>query len=1329
MDLKSLLKRLFALLAITTATTVGVRGSLLDNDRIVFNKTTCAGAGMCARKSDFCQPFYYRAGGVCEPCWKCCAFLKVGTESLVFDTSCVGSCRCAEDGVNFCDSAWECGEGGMFCDHKAGGFCKSCIHCDDDTCARDCQGFVVDEHINDRTMYIAKAHAYYQTALAATRNSKDAFDAFDALQTHERTECPQLYGLGREAVRVTSNGCPCSPWNNATQLRCPIGHVCVSRNSASAESDAILNGAGTWLGAVCEPCREGSLCDRDGLVGSATVIECPSGYYCPTPSKKIVCPPGAFCQQGGVVPKTCDYETLLMRESYITTPPKLVLQRILFDLDPFRGNYCPGGLNGSAAVPMHVCPAGFYCPNASAIFECPSGYFCRKQSMAPVKCPVLTRCPDGTSAPEWSGIVIVFYMLLGLLGVLGKFVKFAKFGKFGISFKWLRGVASCIIESCTIQDDPISYPLSNIESVEAAQHQSEQLKDIAYCGSLITPVVSIKFENLSARQAGDANAHPWLWPNSGEILSQKLNAVMGSSGCGKSTLIEMVRGRVHAGVLTGRVIIEDGLKKRLDFSMDELASPNSSVRAIRKLIGFVPQDDVLLGDLTVRENLVYSAALKLPEFKNKNGAIEYIVDCVCEKLGFDAKLQNRVVGTVDRRGISGGQRKRVSIGMELVGLHPIIMMDEPTSGLDASGSHTLLNFAKYITHMGCTIIAVVHQPRCSSFLLFDQIILLSRYGCAFCGSPFEAVAYYERGMLAGINVDDNPGDAIMDLLTYGVVGAMGGLDKTGDGRVIQQQEQAALWSGAGIEWQRRLRAAYPLFDHMMASSISYNGDIEHVLASGLVRNERLCADLLILFENSGIFGVSVNDVKSFFSNNQISDVESLVRAIKRICWSNVIKGSYDNTILKMGLLAAIPPSFLVDRTHDPNLVGSGANLRANLKALEFGRRLMRKAGIPSRGSCMGLAVLEREILLLVLTIKARVDMVRAKQVYSDTMHMRYVLTDAKLEGLVSGGQTKHSVWRNTVAMFKPIGTLVKRKLISVSRSPWLIQLLVPAIAALIVGLIHGSDWNVTAFPSNIVMAMACIGVLSMVTHVRTFSLDKLFIRREVQNNVSLFAYYMAYNIVDIIWILAIPLVFFIPYYYFTFPLSSLLHFYTSGLLVCWWASGLAYVLSASPLALHWTNLIGVFIAVIFGAFIHGLNPTVSEVRGTATEWLIGLSYNRWAMENLVIREMATRQHVMPNVVFASMQRLGLCEIDRYADLQNLNTKPKLDMVLMALRLLGNDSQDVVTICKKHLVTANMVLFCQGLGWRIVAFVMMWTSFDTMVQRNITRLKNLFGFRM
>lgn len=1213
----------------------------------VAQEVTCYGT--CPKRNQFCQPFYYRTGGLCEPCWKCCGLLK---EGLGFDPTCVDKCDCFEPGW-LCNDARECGVEGMFCDE---GFCKSCIECSSSKCQSSCNGFMADIHIQER---ILRSHAYYQHML---------LNATHAYGLVERDACPQL---GRQSPSVTRNGCPCAMWKNAVVLKCDVGHYCAPRSPALSAQDIVLAGnTATTLNSVCVPCPLGRVCDTIGITMSAPL--CPRGFYCPSPHIKIACDNGTFCPEGTTSPKSCEYSRLLMTDLYIESPKRTVIERLLYDQDPYKGNYCPA--NASTFMPNMACPAGYYCPGPGQKVVCPKGFFCRKQSMAPVRCGIMSRCVEnGRANPEFSYVVIIFYALMILLFACDKACE-------KLRVRTLRKEEKRTLELLRLM--PPSNPIN-----------------IAKCGELVDPVRSIRFADLSAKSSADVAAHPWLWPNSGSLLPQKLNAVMGSSGCGKSTLIEMLRGRVTNGNLTGSVHIVDGAGCEHSFCMEELTTPTPAVRKIRHLMGFVPQDDVLLGELTVRENLEYSARLKLPQFRGKESTVQYIVNCVCRALGFDIKLQGRIVGTVEQRGISGGQRKRVNIGMELVGLHPIIVMDEPTSGLDASGSQGLLEFCKYLTHVGCTVIAVVHQPRCSSFLLFDQVLLLSRYGTTFCGSPFGAVAYYERALLANINVDDNPADAIMDLLTYGVrikTGAEQGL--------LSQRDQANLWAAKGTLWIAKLRCEYPCFDEMMASTIEYDKDVDDAFVQRDNNRDLTfdAADLIKFFECFGFTNITISEAKQFIAVHNITNVKGLRNAFRFICGTHYLKGTYDNSILKLSLLHKLPQACVHIVASDEDGGNAFQRMRVMAKALEFGRRLMKRAGIRSIVD-RSFEGLEREVLLTCLVIKG--NALKIKQVTNSKM-----IKDKRVYKAYYGCTST-----DMLGMHRQMAILIRRKLLSMARMAWFIQLLIPSIAALIVGLIHGADWGPSAFPGNIVMAMACVGVLSMVTHVRTFSLDKLFIRREVHNNVSLFAYFMAYNIVDLLWIGLIPLTFFIPYYYLTFPLAALHHFYVVGMLVCWWSSGLAYILSASPLALHWTNLIGVFIAVIFGAFIHGMNPSIKDARGTAFEPLLGLSYNRWAMEALTLQELGTRQDTMPNAVFAIMQKIGLCDADSYT----FESLKDINMLLTILRYFGNGAKNIVDICNGHIAIANVVLFCQGVAWRLVAFVMMWCNYDTMMKRRLS----------
>ncbi|PNH07625.1 ABC transporter G family member 24 [Tetrabaena socialis] len=123
------------------------------------------------------------------------------------------------------------------------------------------------------------------------------------------------------------------------------------------------------------------------------------------------------------------------------------------------------------------------------------------------------------------------------------------------------------------------------------------------------------------------------------------------------------------------------------------------------------------------------------------------------------------VGTVERRGISGGQRKRVNIGLELVAMPSLLFLDEPTSGLDATSSADILSALADMANLGMNIITVIHQPRFSSFLMFDQVLLLGTGGrTVYLGSPSAAMLYFTKFLGFRFPDRENPADILMDII-------------------------------------------------------------------------------------------------------------------------------------------------------------------------------------------------------------------------------------------------------------------------------------------------------------------------------------------------------------------------------------------------------------------------------------------------------------------------------------------------------------------------------------------------------------------------------------
>ncbi|KAJ1327234.1 hypothetical protein BSLG_010576 [Batrachochytrium salamandrivorans] len=204
----------------------------------------------------------------------------------------------------------------------------------------------------------------------------------------------------------------------------------------------------------------------------------------------------------------------------------------------------------------------------------------------------------------------------------------------------------------------------------------------------------------------------------GEIKAGEVVAIMGGSGAGKSTLLNTLAGRIGPGQLTGDILI-DGKKR--------------NIATWRLQCAYVEQDDVVFRNLSVYDTLMYSALLRLPSSIPKAEKVAR-VESVIASLGLQG-CRDTWIGDADHRGISGGERKRVSIGIELVTDPQILFLDEPTSGLDAFNSLNIVSTIKQLAaKQGKIVLMTIHQPRTDILELFDKIILLSMGRCLWFGN-------------------------------------------------------------------------------------------------------------------------------------------------------------------------------------------------------------------------------------------------------------------------------------------------------------------------------------------------------------------------------------------------------------------------------------------------------------------------------------------------------------------------------------------------------------------------------------------------------------------
>lgn len=207
----------------------------------------------------------------------------------------------------------------------------------------------------------------------------------------------------------------------------------------------------------------------------------------------------------------------------------------------------------------------------------------------------------------------------------------------------------------------------------------------------------------------------------------KLIGIMGASGAGKTTLLNVLAGIETPSL--GEVTI-NGFNIHLQKEQ------------IQGVIGYVSQDDLLIEELTVYENLYYNAKLCFADKKEEE--IHKLVLATLESLGLEHRKDLKVGSVLDKT-ISGGQRKRLNIALELIREPAVMFVDEPTSGLSSRDSENVIDLLKELTLKGKLIFVVIHQPSSDIYKMFDKMYLLDTGGYPiFYGNPVEAVTYFKR---------------------------------------------------------------------------------------------------------------------------------------------------------------------------------------------------------------------------------------------------------------------------------------------------------------------------------------------------------------------------------------------------------------------------------------------------------------------------------------------------------------------------------------------------------------------------------------------------------
>ncbi|KAL5716881.1 ABC transporter G member 6 [Ranunculus cassubicifolius] len=275
------------------------------------------------------------------------------------------------------------------------------------------------------------------------------------------------------------------------------------------------------------------------------------------------------------------------------------------------------------------------------------------------------------------------------------------------------------VRDSTLETRSLPFVLTFTNLTYSVKTPRKMTLPACFGGKKITEMDSLGVERMLS------NTKTLLNDISGEARDGEILAVLGASGSGKSTLIDALANRIAKGSLKGSLTLNG---EALD------------TRLLKVISAYVMQDDLLFPMLTVEETLMFSAEFRLPRSLSKSKK-KARVQALIEQLGL-RNAAKTVIGDEGHRGVSGGERRRVSIGIDIIHDPIILFLDEPTSGLDSTSAFMVVKVLQRIAQSGSVVVMSIHQPSYRILGLLDRLIFLSRGHTVYSGSPLNLQSFF-----------------------------------------------------------------------------------------------------------------------------------------------------------------------------------------------------------------------------------------------------------------------------------------------------------------------------------------------------------------------------------------------------------------------------------------------------------------------------------------------------------------------------------------------------------------------------------------------------------